>query len=484
MARETYDVAIIGGGSAGLTAARVGVALGAKIALIDRSPAALGGDCLHTGCVPSKALIHAARAYWDAGQLARWGLPVRPSQGTVDLDRIMAGVREVQAEVGTVDTPEALGTLGVALAFGQARFVSPALLTVDDRPLVARRYVIATDSRPTIPDIPGLDAVPYHTNESIFALTALPARLLVIGGGPIGCELGQAFARLGSQVTIIGRAPYLLPRDDREASLVLEQTFVREGLTVITGGTIEQIADEAGTIVATVRRGERRERYHADAVLVATGRTPSVAGLDLARASVAHDSRGIAVDRYARTTNPRIYAAGDVLGHRFYTQIAGHQGSVAVVNALLPARMPLAYESIPWATFTSPEVVGIGLTLAEAERQQRRVLTTRLPYRLNDRALAARSADDNFIKLIHDRRGTILGAQIVGPGAGETINEIAIAMSAKLSLSAFSDASHVYPTLGLGLQQAALNWRADSPLARWGRPVLRAFFGLRRRLAR
>jgi pyruvate/2-oxoglutarate dehydrogenase complex dihydrolipoamide dehydrogenase (E3) component len=484
LTRATYDVAIIGGGSAGLTAARVGVALGARIALVERSPAALGGDCLHTGCVPSKALIHAARAHWEAGQTARWGLPARHSADTVDLDRVLAGVREVQAEVGVVDTPEALGKLGVALAFGQARFESPRLLTVDGHALVARRYVIATGSRPTVPDIPGLDTIPYHTNETIFGLTTLPARLLVIGGGPIGCELGQAFARLGSRVTIVGRAPALLPRDDREASLVIERTLVREGLTVITGGAIEQIADEAGTIVATVRRGEHRERIDADAVLVATGRTPAVTGLELTRAGVAYSARGIRVDRYARTTNPRIFAAGDVLGHRFYTQIAGHQGSVAVVNALLPARMPLAYETIPWATFTSPEVAGIGLTLAEAASQQRRVQTTRFPYRLNDRALTARDADDNFIKLLHDRRGTILGAQIVGPGAGETINEIAIAMSAKLSLSAFSDASHVYPTLGLGLQQAALNWRADSPLARGGRPFLRAFFRLRRRMAR
>lgn len=480
MPRAIYDVAIIGGGSAGLTAARVGVALGAKIALIDRTPSSLGGECLHTGCVPSKALIHAARAQWEADHLGRWGLPARPHRTPVELGNVMDGVRAIQDQAGEVDTPEALGHLGIAPHFGRAQFVSPTRLTVDHIPIHARRYLIATGSQAVLPTIPGLDTVPYLTNETLFALRTLPGSLLVIGGGPIGCEMGQAFARLGAQVTIVGRAPYLLPREDSEASLALEYAFTREGITVITGASIDSVHHEGGEIVATIRTGQGQERCRAAALLIATGRKGSAHGLDLARAGVAMEQRGIVVDQYARTTNPRIYAAGDVLGQGFFTQIAGYQGSVAMANALLPARMRLSYDTIPWATFTSPEVAGIGLTVAQAQQQGRRVTSTRLPYHLNDRALTAREADGNFIKLVHDRWGKIIGAQIVGPAAGETINEIAIAMKAGLSLSEFSGASHVYPTLGLGLQQAALNWRAASPLARGARPFLRAYFSSRR----
>lgn len=480
-----YDLAIIGGGSAGLTAARVAVALGARVALVERSPASLGGDCLHTGCVPSKALIHAARAHWEAGRTARWGLPTREATAAVDLGAVLAGVREVQGAAGMVDTPEALGALGIALVYGDARFRSPALLEVAERPLHARRYLIATGSRPAIPPIAGLDTVPYLTNETLFALTALPSSLLVVGGGPVGCELGQALARLGARMTIVTRATRLLPKDDAAASATLRRAFETEGIAVITGARVEQLTRADGAIVAQVRQDETVREHRATTLLVAAGRQIDTASLDLAAAGVVTTARGIAVDEHARTANPRIYAAGDVIGQRFFTHVAGYQASVAVANALLPARMRLDYHTIPWTTFTSPEVARIGFNEDEARAHGHKATSTRFDYRENDRALTARAAAGNYLTLVHDARGTILGAQIVGPSAGETINEVAIAMKHRLSLAQFSAASHAYPTLGMGLQQAALAWRAESRLARGGRVFLRPIFRWqRRRLAR
>ena len=252
---------------------------------------------------------------------------------------------------------------------------------------------------------------------------------------------------------------------------------------MLTDATVERFRQEGAESVATVRHGARSAERRATAVLIATGRQVVTTSLDLPLAGVACTERGIVVDAYARTTNPRIYAAGDVLGQLFFTQVAGYQGSVAIANALLPVRRRLDYRTIPWATFTSPEVARIGLGVAEARQRGIHVDTTRFDYRHNDRALTARTADENFIEIIHDRRGKILGAQIVGPGAGETINEVAIAMQQRLSLSQFSAASHAYPTLGMGLQQAALAWRARSALARHGRRLLKLIFAWQRRRA-
>ena len=481
---DSYDLAVIGGGSAGLTAARFGVALGARVALIDRSAAALGGDCLHTGCVPSKALLHAARTHWLAGRTGDYGLPDRAPAGPVDLGAVMDGVRGVIARAGEVDTPAALRAQGIALRFGAARFRSPRALEVDGTPVRARRYIVATGSRPAIPEIPGLADTGYLTNESVFGLRALPASLLVLGGGPVGCELGQALARLGSHVTIVGRAPRLLPREDPEASAVLARVFAREGMDVRTGATVERVRPEGGEWVATVTRDEARDELRVAAMLVAAGRRASAddLGLELAGVEVGRD--GIVVDRHARTSNPAIFACGDVIGQLRFTHAAGYQAAVAVRNALLPVGPSLDYGAIPWATFTDPEVGRVGLTEAEARARHRRAVETRLPYRHIDRALAMREhAEEGFITLVHNAGGTLYGAQIVGPGAGETINEVALALRHGLTVGDIGTAIHVYPTLGMGLQQAALAWRVGARQARLARRVLRPLFRWRRRRA-
>jgi pyruvate/2-oxoglutarate dehydrogenase complex dihydrolipoamide dehydrogenase (E3) component len=479
-----YDLAVIGGGSAGLTAARFGVALGAKVALIDRSAAALGGDCLHTGCVPSKALIHAARAHWLAGRTEEYGLPARTPVGPVDLGAVMDGVRDVIARAAEVDSPAALGAHGIALHFGQARFRAPTLLEVDGVPVRARRYIVATGSQPAIPAIPGLADVPYMTNDTMFDLRALPPSLLVIGGGPVGCELGQAFARLGSRVTIVGRAARLLPREEPEASAALARAFAREGVAVLIGATVARVRRAGAETVATITGAGADREVRAGAVLVAVGRRATVAGLGLDAAGVAVGPDGIVVDRHARTSNPRAYACGDAIGQLRLTHAAGYQAAVAVRNALLPTRATLDYGAIPRAAFTTPEVARVGLTEAAARACHGRVSVTRLPYAHIDRALAMREgADEGFITLVHDPRGRLYGAQIVGPEAGETINEVALALRHGLSLGDLGAASHVYPTLGLGVQQAALVWRAGSGGARLARLLLRPLFRWQRRRA-
>jgi len=473
----SYDLAVIGGGSAGLTAARFGVALGAKVALIERGAAALGGDCLHTGCVPSKALIHAARAHWLAGRTGEYGLPARTPVGPVDLGAVMDEVRRVIARAGDVDAPAALRAHGIALHFGAARFRAPRVLEVDGAPVRARRFIVATGSRPVIPAIPGLTEAGYRTNATIFDLRALPASLLVLGGGPIGCELGQAFARLGARVTIVGRAPRLLPREDPEASGVLARVFAREGLEVRSGATVEHLRPDGEEWVVTVLRDGARGAIRVAAVLVAAGRRAGVADLGLDLAGVAVGPDGIVVDRHARTSNPDIFACGDVIGQLRFTHAAGYQAAIAVRNALLPTRTALDYRAIPWATFTAPEVGRIGLTEAEARERHRRVAVSRFPYRHIDRALAAHEfADEGFIKLVHAPAGTLYGAQIVGPEAGETINEVAVAMRHGLTVGDLGAAIHAYPTLGMGLQQAALAWRAASRPARIARHVLSPVF--------
>ncbi len=482
--RPTFDLVVIGAGSAGLTAARFGVTLGARVTLIARDPAELGGDCLHTGCVPSKALIHAARAHHLARDTERYGLPPFAPAGPLDLGRVMDGVGAVIARAAEADTPEALGAVGIALHFGEARFQSPDLLTVDGAPLRARRYIIATGSQPALPAIPGLEGLEPLTNDTIFGLRQLPLSLIVIGGGPVGCELGQSFARLGSRVTIAGRAPRLLPREEPEASAVLERAFAREGLDVRAGATVTRLRREGGEIVATLHRDGAECEVRGAALLVAAGRRIDVASLGLDAAGVAVGPDGVVVDEHARTANPAIFACGDVIGQLRFTHAAGYQAATAVRNALLPFQTPLDYRALPWATFTSPEVGRVGATEEEARRQHDDVAVTRFPYRHNDRALAAcEGVEDGFMKLVHDRRGRILGAHLVGPDAGETVNEVAVTMKHGLGLADLAGAIHVYPTLAFGLQQAALAWRAGSPSARLARRVLRPLFGWQRRRA-
>ncbi len=451
---DRYDVVVIGGGSAGLPAAGLAADLGARVALIEREK--LGGECLYTGCVPSKALLHVARVAARVRDARRYGLSAHLDP--VDLGAVEDYVGRVIAEVyAESDAPEHYERRGVDVVIGSPRFVSHSAVSVNGRTISARGFVICTGSHPAIPPLPGLREAGYLTNESVFDPRELPARLVVLGGGPIGCELGQAFARLGAHVTIFERLERLIPKDEPEASALLRARLEREDVTVLTRADVKEVAVRDGVkhIIANTPAGPLD--VAADAILVAVGRTPNTADLGLDAAGVRLDAKsgGIAVDAALRSSNPRIYAAGDVTGGYLFTHAAALESRTAVRNILFPGQAKLDERVMPWATFTEPEVARVGLSEAEARAQHgERVRVYTQPMRAVDRAVAE-GEPDGFIKLVSDEKGYLLGATIAGPAAGEFIGEVALAMRERIRLDRLAATTHVYPTVALGLQQAA-----------------------------
>jgi pyruvate/2-oxoglutarate dehydrogenase complex dihydrolipoamide dehydrogenase (E3) component len=448
-----YDLIVIGGGSAGLPAASLAAALGARVALLDRER--LGGECVYTGCVPSKALLHVARVAAQVRAAPQIGLSAQ--LGPVDMAAVADQVqRAIEAVYAENDAPEHFVAQGVDVAFGEVRFLSSDRLAVNGQSVAARRYLVCTGSHPAVPTIPGLAEAGFLTNESVFDLRHLPESLVVIGGGPVGCELAQAFARLGARVTIVEYAERLLQQDEPEASQVLQARLAAEGVTILARTDVTNIAVRGGLKVVAASTPNARVEIAAEEVLVAVGRVPNVDGLRLDAAGVRHDTKtGIAVDSSLRTTNPRIYAAGDVTGGYRFTHAAALQARTAVRNALFPGRHALDERVMPWATFTEPEVAHVGLTEAEARRRHgERVRVYAQPFRSVDRAITD-GATAGFVKLVSTREGALLGAHIVGAGAGEYINELALAMRQRIGLAELARTTHVYPTLALAIQQAA-----------------------------
>jgi pyruvate/2-oxoglutarate dehydrogenase complex dihydrolipoamide dehydrogenase (E3) component len=416
-----YQLVVVGAGPAGLVAAAAAAGLGAKVALVERD--LMGGDCLTVGCVPSKALLRAARAVAEARRAKEFGIKV--AEPEVDFAAVMERVRRVRADLSPADSVERFRRLGADVFLGEGRFVNEDTVEVAGAKLRFGRCLIATGSRPVVPpDLPDYGG-PRFTNESIFTLTELPKRLLVVGGGPIGCELGQAFARLGSRVTLVARDDRLLPREDEDAADFLAGVFRREGV-----GIVPNPPPAGGGF---------------DAVLVAAGRVPNVGGLNLEAAGVRYDpARGIAVDSGLRTTNRRVYAAGDVcsLGYKF-THAADAMARVAVRNALTPTRAETNWHLLPWCTYTDPEVGSVGLTERRAADPDPRV------YRLDLRELDRGATDgaDGFVKVIAAKgKDRILGATVVGPHAGELVGTLSLAMTHGIGLKKLADTVFPYPT--------------------------------------
>jgi pyruvate/2-oxoglutarate dehydrogenase complex dihydrolipoamide dehydrogenase (E3) component len=440
MTAVDYDLIVIGGGAAGLGTARAAARARARILLIsDGQP---GGDCTFTGCVPSKTLIEAAK------------------QG-VAFPTAAQRVRDVVARVAATEDAAALRREHIDVALGRARFTGPGRLRVDGRELTAARFVIATGSGPLIPPIPGLDGVPYLTNETVFDLPALPGSLAVLGAGAVGCELAQAFARLGTQVTAIEGEGRLLPREEPEASQAIAAVFAREGITVHTGIRVVGAAGSDAGIRLDLADGAT---VSAERLLVAVGRRPVTDGLDLEHVGVRLDDSGhVITDDHLATTAAGVYAAGDVTGRLLFTHAAFHMGRIAAGNAL--ARRPWQRhryrpDATPWVTFTDPEVAHVGLSEAKAAGHRARVAY--LPMDEMDRALTAHHTD-GFIKLLAGPRpllrdaggGRILGATIVAARAGEMIHEPALAMATGMFTGRLAATTHAYPTWSYGLQLAA-----------------------------
>lgn len=444
-----WDLVVVGAGSAGLVASRTAASLGARTLLIEAGR--FGGECLYTGCVPSKALIAAAHAAHSARTAARLGVEV--TGVTVDFPRVMARVREAIAHIEPVDAPDALVAKGVSVLTGRARFTGPAEIEVDGHRIRFRDAVIATGSRPVTPDIPGAADIGILTNETFWDLTDQPATLLVQGGGPIGCELAQAMARLGTRVTLVHRGARILPREDAAASRIIHDALVGDGVDVRTNTTVTGLVPTGSAGAGTARLSDGTEVAF-DRMLAALGRRAAVGDLGLDDAGVRLTADGdVEVDRALRTANPRIRAAGDVTPLPRFTHTAGFFGSTAATNAVLGLSRTVDPAAVPRVTFTAPEVGAVGVAPADARAQGLRVVTKE--HDDVDRAVADHDTEGRTT-LVIDRRGRIRGASVVGPRAGEVLGELTTAIAAGVTVRALASTIHAYPTYADAAWNAAI----------------------------
>lgn len=437
-----YNLLVVGAGTAGLVSAVGAAGLGAKVAIVEKH--LLGGDCLNFGCVPSKALLRAARAAYDARRAEAYG--VRASGVEVDFAAAMERMRRLRADISRNDSVRRLTALGIDVFIGEAKFAARDAVEVNGQRLDFARAVIATGARPASPAIPGLAEARFLTNETVFSVPGLPRRLVVIGAGPIGCEMAQAFRRFGSDVTLLSRAERLLPRDDPDAAATLSAQLEREGIRMEFGARISRVERRGGEkAVLYERRGTRSEAV-SDDLLVAAGRVPNLDGLGLEAAGVRFDETGVQVDDCLRTSNRRVYSAGDVCSSFKFTHAADALARIVLQNALFFGRKRASALVIPWCTYTDPEVAHVGFHEQAARERGFDVATLTVPMAEVDRAVLDGEAE-GFARVHVDRkRGRILGATLVARHAGEMIGEMALAVSAGMSLAAETRTIHPYPT--------------------------------------
>lgn len=437
-----YNLVVIGAGTAGLVTAAGAAGLGAKVALIERS--LMGGDCLNSGCVPSKAVLSAARAASAVRHASEFGINVS-GQIQVDFAAAMQRMRKLRARISPNDSAKRFRDLGVDVFFGDARFVSSDTVDVNGVQLNFKRAVIATGARASAPRIPGLDTVRYLTNETLFSLTDLPRRMAVIGAGPIGCEMAQAFARLGSEVLLCESERSILPREDRDAAEIVRASMVKDGVRLICGGKNLRIQKDVRPRVCGQSDGMEFDEP-VDQILVAVGRVPNIEGLNLDAVGVAYHPKGVTVNDRLQTTNPMIYAAGDICSPFQFTHAADFMARIVIQNALFRGRKKASSLVIPWCTYTSPEIAHVGLNEQQARDQHVSIDTYLQKFHDVDRAILD-GEEAGFVK-VHVRKGTdrIVGATIVAAHAGEMISEITLAMTNGLGLSRIGSTIHPYPT--------------------------------------
>jgi pyruvate/2-oxoglutarate dehydrogenase complex dihydrolipoamide dehydrogenase (E3) component len=438
-----YNLVVIGAGTAGLVSAAGAASLGAKVALIERH--LLGGDCLNYGCVPSKALIRAARSATEVRRAGEFGVRA-PAGVQVDFPAIMERMRRLRAGLSPNDSAERFCQLGVDVFFGEARFVDSSTVEVNGQKLEFARAVIATGARAADPGIPGLADIGYLSNETVFSLTELPARLLVIGAGPIGCELAQTFRRFGSEVHLIQRGAKILPREDADAAAIIQHRFEQEGVGLHLGVKVLRAERSNGGKRLVGQRDGRPWSLEGDTILVGVGRKANVEGLNLQAAGVAYDANGIHVNDHLRTSDARIFAAGDICSTFKFTHAADAMARIVLQNALFFGRKRMSSLVIPWCTYTEPEVAHVGLTEAEAAQRGILVDTFTVPFNENDRAIL--DGETEGFARIHVHQGTdrMAGATVVASHAGEMMGEITLAMTRRIGLGALASTIHSYPT--------------------------------------
>lgn len=456
-----YGMVVVGAGPAGLAAAREAAAAGISVALVERD--LIGGDCLNYGCEPSKALIRSARLYAEMRDARHYGVSP-PSQVEVDFPAAMKRVLELRARLSRTTSPRILKEAGIDLFLGDARFTAADRLEVDGLGLHFEKALIATGAEPDIPDIPGLAEVGYFTNETIFGIGDLPRRMLVIGGGPLGCELAQAFRRFGSSVIIVQDLPLFLPHEERDAAQILSVAFARDGIEIRLNTEVTALRRVDGEIHADLRSDDYLSSVAVDSVLIGTGRVPREDEMCLSAAGVEHDPvNGIHVDDCLRTANPAIHAVGDAcMGHK-YTHVAVATARMAVANAVRGDQQRLSTLTLPWCTYTDPEIAHVGLYVRQAMEQHLPVSTYTIPLHAVDRAVLE-GDDTGFIKLhVADGSDRILGATIVSREAGEMIGQVTQAMVAGIGMRTLAQVIHPYPTRSAAIAEAARAWCRQHP---------------------
>jgi pyruvate/2-oxoglutarate dehydrogenase complex dihydrolipoamide dehydrogenase (E3) component len=452
---KCYNLVVIGAGTAGLITAYAAASLGAKVALVEKN--LMGGDCLNVGCIPSKTLARAARICSDIRHAVNYGVRgnMNLENFEVDFEFVMERIRSVRSQIAHHDSAERFSELGVDIFFGKATFLDKITVGVGAARLHFKKAVIATGSRPRCPQISGMDEKHYLNNETVFNLTQLPKRLMVIGGGPLGCELGQAFQRFGSQVTIVQNTPLFLHGEERDAAQLLSDSFAKDEIQIRLNSTVTGFRTNGEEKIVQINNQDHIEEVHVDAILTGIGRLPNIEGLSLESASINYNEKGITVNDFLQTSNPNIYAAGDVCTEYKYTHVADATARIVVQNALFLGRKKISDLIIPWCTYTDPEIAHIGVYVRDARAIDIPIKSYTIPMHQVDRAVAD-GEDQGFVK-IHVREGTdkILGATIVARHAGEMINEVSLAMVAGLGLRDIEKVIHSYPTQVEGIKKAA-----------------------------
>jgi pyruvate/2-oxoglutarate dehydrogenase complex dihydrolipoamide dehydrogenase (E3) component len=463
----TPDICVIGAGSGGLSVAAAAAAFGVSVVMIEKNK--MGGECLNTGCVPSKALIAAGNHAHAIAAAPAFGI----SAGAIEVDfgKVHRHVHDVITAIAPNDSKARFTGLGVRVIKGAARFKDRRTVVVDDgTEIQARRFVIASGSSPALPPIPGLEAVPYLTNETVFDLTVRPQHLVVVGAGPIGLELAQAFHRLGSAVTVL-EAAAPLAREDAECAAILLDALAREGVDIRSKVTIVRVDAVGSKIGVLVRDDESERALEASHLLIATGRRANTDDLGLEQAGIRCDRRGISVNSRLRTANRRVYAIGDVAGRGQFTHLANYHAGLVIRNALFRLPVRVNDKLVPRVTFTDPELAHVGFTEAEARSRRRAIRVLRWPYHENDRAQAERLTVGH-IKVVTNKRGRILGATIIGAGAGELITAWSLAVAQRLNIRAFVGTIVPYPTLAEIGKRAAITYFTLGLTSSWVRRII------------